>query len=86
MPGREIVIATAIPNPSVSPFRGPKETAESIAHLFRYPNVVLSRNNSQRPDETSCVAHRKQLFWVGAVPFTPHGNGTIKFQIDLSII
>jgi hypothetical protein len=55
-------------------------------YVFRYPNVTPSRNNPQGPDKTGGVAHRKQLLWVGAIPFTTHFNGTIKVQINLPVV
>lgn len=49
-------------------------------YLFRYPNVAHSRNNSQSPDETSCVARGKQLLRIGAVPFTTISTGRSSFR------
>ena len=55
-------------------------------YFFGYPNVTLSRDNSQSPDETRCIAGDEQLFRVGAIPFTTHFNGTIQFYINVAIV
>jgi hypothetical protein len=55
-------------------------------HRHGDTEVALSRDRPQGSDETSCVACGKQLFRVGAIPFTAHFDRTIKFQINLSII